>query len=146
MAESHIISTLTKKRSEILGEIQYYEQLMNEYKDDLSTINKAILIFDEDYDLDSIKPIKKRRNKYFSNGEAKTMILDLLRNKKEPLKTDEIGAILGIIKGLDMNIQQIKNNFNKSIVSNLALLEKQNLVERVGRDKITVLWQIKQIF
>ena len=145
MAETHVISALVKKRSELLGELQYYEQIIKEYKANLATIDNTILIFDEDYDLLSVKPIKKQRNKYFENGEAKTMVLDLLRKKKIPLKTDEIGSALASIKNVDISVERVRKNFNKSIVSNLSILEKQDLVERVGKDGLIIKWQIKQV-
>ena len=51
MAEIHIISALTKKRSEISGEIKHYENLLKQSKLNLQSIDQTINIFDESYDL-----------------------------------------------------------------------------------------------
>ena len=55
MAESHVISALIKKRSELSGEIEHYEKLIKEYRENLTSIDKTIHIFDDSYDLRTIK-------------------------------------------------------------------------------------------
>ena len=50
MAESHVISALIKKRSELSGEIEYYEKIIKEHREDLVSLDKTIHLFDEDYD------------------------------------------------------------------------------------------------
>ena len=47
MAESHIVSALIKKRSELAGEIEYYKKLLDKAKSDLTSIDKTIHIFDD---------------------------------------------------------------------------------------------------
>jgi len=59
MAESHVISALIKKRSELSGKVEYYEKLLNEFKEDLSSIDRTIHIFDENYNIKSIKSKKE---------------------------------------------------------------------------------------
>jgi len=46
MAESHVISALIKKRSELSGEIEHYEKIIKEYRNNLASIDKTIHIFD----------------------------------------------------------------------------------------------------
>ena len=46
MAESHVISALTKKRAELLGEVQHYEKLLKSSKENLTHIDKTIKMFD----------------------------------------------------------------------------------------------------
>lgn len=145
MAEPHVISALVKKRSELLGDIQHYEQIIKEFKENLTTIDKTILIFDENYRLSSIKPLKKYRNRYFETGEAKVMILDAIREAKAPLKTEEISDMIIEKKDLSFEDSSSKRTFNKSISNVLATLEKNELVERVGKDGLMVIWQIKAV-
>ena len=47
MAESHVISALIKKRSELSGEIEHYEKIIKECKENLTSLDKTIHIFDE---------------------------------------------------------------------------------------------------
>jgi len=85
MAETHVISALTNKRSELLGDIKHYELIIKSLKDNLSTISKTIHIFDENYKLSSIKPKNTNKKRYFETGEATKALLDTLRNSSEPL-------------------------------------------------------------
>ncbi|PHS55996.1 MAG: hypothetical protein COB17_10570 [Sulfurimonas sp.] len=142
MAETHVISALVSKRSELLGEIQHYESLIKNYKQNLSTIDKTIHIFDDNYDLRTIKSKKAHRNRYFETGEAKVLILDTLRGLDEPIKTDNLSDIIASKKGLILEDYQQKT-FNKSIIGVLGTLEKNNLIERTGKDGLLIIWQIK---
>lgn len=94
MAESHVISALIKKRSELAGEIEHYEKIIKECRENLTSIDKTIHIFDENYDLRTIKSKRVVRNSYFASGEATKMVLDVLRTSDKPLRTDEISDIV----------------------------------------------------
>lgn len=144
MAEPHVISALTKKRSELLGDIKHYESIIVSLKDNLSTINKTIHIFDENYNLASVKAKQLSKNRYFDGGEAKILILDLLRTYTKPLKTDEITQYLSDIKSISIDSDYERRTFQKSVVGALDRLQKDNLVERAGRDGLIMIWQIKQ--
>ena len=144
MAETHVISALVSKRSELLGEIEHYEALVKEYRLNLSTIDKTIHIFDDNYDLRTVKSKKIHRNRYFETGEAKVLILDILRGLKEPIKTDALSDIIASKKGLILDGSQQKT-FNKSIIGVLGTLEKSDLIERVGKDGLVIIWQIRVV-
>jgi hypothetical protein len=145
MAELHVISALVRKRGELLGDIEHYEKIVNKYKEDLNNISKTILIFDENYDLSTINPRKAYKNRYFKNGEAKTLILDALRNSDTPLKTDDIALQLASKKEIDLVDNKHRQTFNKTILSSLTTLEKNDLVKRINRDGISLVWQIVDI-
>lgn len=145
MAEPHVISALTKKRSELLGDIKHYESIIVSLKDNLSTINKTIHIFDENYNLASVKAKQLSKNRYFEGGEAKILILDLLRTYAKPLKTDEITQYLSDIKSISIDSDYERRTFQKSVVGALDRLQKDNLVERAGRDGLMMIWQIAKL-
>ena len=144
MAETHVISALVNKRSELLGEIEYYESLIKEHKDNLSSIDRTIHIFDDNYDLRTIKSKKINRNRYFANGEAKVLILNTLRELNEPIKTDKLANIIADKKSLILDDNQ-QRTFNKSIIGVLSGLEKNKLIERTGKDGLVIIWKIKDV-
>jgi hypothetical protein len=61
----------------------------------------------------------------------------------EPLSTNDISKKIAFSKGLDSDGSFDGERFQKSILSSLSRCEESGLIERVGRDGLTVLWQIK---
>lgn len=143
MAETHVISALVLKRSELLGEIKHYESLVKEHKENLSTIDKTIHLFDSSYDLRTIKSKKVMKDRYFKNGEAVVLLLDALRELKRAVKTDELTEIIATVKKLPLGSDYERATFQKAIVASLNRAADNGLVERVGREGVTVIWQIK---
>ena len=75
MAETHVISALTSKRAEVSGEIKHYEKLLKKSKENLQSIDQTIHLFDESYDLRTIKIKRVSKERYFKTGEAKVLYL-----------------------------------------------------------------------
>lgn len=65
MVEPHVISAFTKKRAEISGEINHYQKLIKSLKENLTHIDQTIKLFDENYNIDSIKPKRVNKERYF---------------------------------------------------------------------------------
>ena len=144
MAETHVISALTKKRAELLGEVQHYEKLLKQSKDNLTHIDNTIKIFDENYNLTSIRPKRVHTERYFKTGESKILILDILRTATEPLSTNEIGAKIASDKGIDKKESYNSEKFYKIVLASLGRCEDSKLIERIGKEGKAILWQIKK--
>ncbi len=67
MAESHVVSGLVAKRSELVGQIEKLQDEIAEIRALMDCIDGSIKLFDPDYDLRTIKG--KRTNK--TNGYLK---------------------------------------------------------------------------
>ena len=143
MTETHVISALTKKRAEVLGEIKHYEKLLKQSKLNLQSIDNTIHIFDESYDLRTIRAKRVSSERYFKNGEAKTMILDVLRIATEPMNTTIISKSIASKKGIDNEEDFDLERFSKVVLASLTRCESVELIERVGKDGLSILWQIK---
>lgn len=143
MAESHVISALIKKRSEVSGEIKHYENLLKKSKLNLQSIDQTIHLFDESYDLRTIKAKRVHRERYFKTGEAKVLILNILRTATDPLSTNNLAQKLALNKGIENNESFDLGRFKKIVFSSLERCEKNELIERVGKDRLAILWQIK---
>jgi len=143
MAETHVISALTSKRAEVSGEIKHYEKLLKKSKLNLQSIDQTIHLFDESYDLRTIKAKRVHKERYFKTGEAKVLILDILRTATEPLSTNNIGKKIAFNRGLDNDESFDVNRFQKIIFASLERCENNGLIERIGKDGLAILWQIK---
>lgn len=145
MADSHVISALSTKRGEILGSIKHYKQIISSLDKDLQTIDATIKIFDVDYDISSIKPVRKGRNRFFNNGEAKVLVLEVLKNSSFPISTDKIADIIAVNRNLSFENKTDKSNFQKSILLALNTCLSNNLVEKVSKDGLSIIWKIKEL-
>ena len=145
MADTHVISALVKKRAELRGDIIHYKQLIATLDKDLQTIDATIKIFDVDYDISSIKPVIKSRNRFFNNGEAKILVLEVLKNSSLPFSTDKISDIIAVNRNLSFENKTDKSNFQKSILLALNTCLSNNLVEKVSKDGLSIIWKIKEL-
>ena len=145
MADTHVISALVKKRAELRGDIIHYKQLIATLDKDLQTIDATIKIFDVDYDISSIKPVIKSRNRFFNNGEAKVLVLEVLKSSNLPLSTDKISDIIATNRNLAFENKTDKSNFQKSILLALNTCLSNDLVEKVSKDGLSIVWKIKEL-
>ena len=146
MADSHVISALSTKRGEILGSIKHYKQIISSLDKDLANIDATIKIFEPDYKFGSEKVVNKHtRNRFFNNGEAKVLVLEVLKNSSLPLSTDKISDIIATNRNLAFENKTDKSNFQKSILLALNTCLSNNLVEKVSKDGLSIVWKIKEL-
>ena len=145
MADTHVISALSTKRGEILGSIKHYKQIISSLDKDLTNIDATIRIFEPDYKFGSEKIVNKHRNKFFNNGEAKVLVLEVLKNSSLPISTDKISEIIATNKNLSFENKTDKSNFQKSVLFALNTCLSNNLVEKVSKDGLSIVWKIKEI-
>ena len=80
MAESHVVSGLVAKRSEMAGLIQHYQSEIARVSGDLRHLDATIKLFAPEFDLRTVRAKEHReRNQYFRQGERPRMVLDILR-------------------------------------------------------------------
>ena len=145
MADTHVISALSTKRGEILGSIKHYKQIISSLDKDLTNIDATIKIFEPDYKFGSEKIVNKHRNRFFNNGEAKVLVLEVLKSNKLPLSTDKLSEIIAVNRNLAFENKADKSNFQKSILLALNTCLSNNLVEKVSKDGLSIVWKIKEI-
>lgn len=145
MADTHVISALSTKRGEILGSIKHYKQLISSLYKYLENIDATIKIFEPDYKFGSEKIANKHRNRFFNNGEAKVLVLEVLKSNKLPLSTDKLSDIIATNKNLSFENKTDKSNFQKSILLALNNCLSNGIVEKVSKDRLSIVWKIKEI-
>ena len=62
-----------------------------------------------------------------------------------PISTDKIADIIAIKRNLTFENKTDKSNFQKSILLALNTCLLNNLVEKVSKDGLSIVWKIKEL-
>jgi hypothetical protein len=144
MSESHVVSGLVSKRSELAGLIQHYQAEISRISGDLDHLDATIKLFAPEYDLRGIRPRAKRQpNPWFEHGEANRLILDIMRGVGIALTSRAIAEAMITRKGLaatEVDMEAVQ----KLAVGALRRLEKSGTVREAGRESFTraYLWEL----
>ena len=90
MADCHIVSALVSKIAHIQGEIESHYRVIKGLEVKADTLKQSLLIFDENFDLRSIKVIG-HRNALFKPRELKRLVIEILK-QKQGVNLNEIAA------------------------------------------------------
>ena len=132
MAESHVISALVSKHSELQGNIKYYQDIISKLKSELETIDMAIAIFDPSYKTTFIRAKRISNASYFPHGELNRRIIECLKIK--PSTVNEIAEYVFKDKEVDDALiakyrQNISSLISKLIKRGTASLFTDNGVK-----------------
>ena len=116
MENAHTISALCAKIAHIQGEIDLHYKAIKGLEVKADTLKQSLLIFDENFDLRSIKAIR-HRNALFKLRELKGLVIDILK-QKQSVNLNEIVEFIAHSKSLDIKIakpkvQRVVNNLLK---------------------------------
>lgn len=143
MAESHVVSGLVSKRSELAGLVEHHRQEIARLGGDLAHLDATIKLFAPDMDIRSVRPKEHRqRNSFFRPGEGPRAILDALRIAGEPLTSRQIVERIMGGRGVELTPHLIEA-VQKSLLVAIKGLETKKLVRVVSVAKGNVRsWQI----
>lgn len=130
MAESHAVSGLAAKRSELTGEIAHYQALIKRLTADVAHLDAAIKILAPEFDLRTVRAKEyRKRSSIFSHGDALVQVLDVMREAGEPITSIQIAQALLMKHG------EAEGDYNcaaKHVNNALHRLRKKNLAELCG--------------
>lgn len=146
MAETHVVSGLAVKRSELTGQIEHYHTLIARLTADVAHIDAAIKLFAPDFDLRTVRSKAYRvRSSIFRYGDALVQVLDVMRAADEPVTSSQIARTL-LAKLANESEGQDYNCAAKHVNNALHRLRKNGVVEICGnlpgKGKGQHLWQI----
>jgi hypothetical protein len=142
MAESHVISGLVSKRSELAGLAQYYQAEISRITGDLNHIDATIKLFAPEFDLRTLRTKEHReRNQYFKPGECPRITLDILRESGSALTSRQIAAELLRRKSLEPSSERL-DQLQKSALNVLKRLENKGLVKQGTPTGMSRTWEI----
>jgi hypothetical protein len=95
MADPHVISALRAKRGELSGELIAAEKRILQLRDDISSLDRTIRVFDPTAEPHTIRPILRRKKPtLIPRGQCSRAILDMLRQADDPMTAREIATQL----------------------------------------------------
>ena len=142
MAETHVISALTAKRSELAGLAEFHQKEITRIAEEVSVLDAAIKLFEPSYRINSIKPKRyQRKNAFFKHGEAHRLMLDIIRDATTPISTVAIAEEAQRRKGLVIEDKALPA-FKASIGGVLARQKALGLIAETGKDKGVSVWSI----
>jgi hypothetical protein len=98
MADPHVISALKDKRAELSGELIAAEKRILQLRDDISSLDRTIRVFDPTAEPHTIRPILRRKKPMLiPRGQCSRAVLDILRHAERPMTAREITGQLGAL-------------------------------------------------
>ena len=145
MAESHVISGLVSKHSELAGQIQQRQQEIAELNGDLDKIASAIKVIEPEFNLRAIKSkIKNPQNRYFRPREANKLLLECFREAQADITSTDLYKAVAVTKGLDLDTmedRQVKY-FKMTLHTTLKRLQESETIQEVERRGPVIVWRL----
>lgn len=148
MADSHIVSGLTAKHSELAGLIQFHQTAIERISTDLKHLDATLKLFAPEIDLRSLGAKRVRKAsvgggfKRFKSKESHTLVLDQLRVAAEPLTAVMMCTAIMAERGIE-DTKELRTSIQRTLTGTLRRLERRGLVKDMGRAEngLSVLWQ-----
>jgi hypothetical protein len=142
MAESHVVSALVAKRSEVAGLIADLERKAAQQRADLVHVDAVLRLYAPELEADCIPSrAVRRRNGWFKSGELVRMVLDILRIAPAPMSGKEIAAVVMVRRGLDLADMHSARLIGK-LVNNALARQAGDLVEKIALHR-SVTWRVR---
>jgi len=132
MAETHVISALVVKRSELAGLVDHHRKEVVRLLQDVKLLDATIRLFEPEFSTDLIKPKRHhKKNVFFKHGEGGRAVLDILREAGKPLSTN---AITTAAMAKNEILGEHEKLLQASVLSILHRHKKNGLVMNTGKD------------
>jgi hypothetical protein len=139
MAEIRTVTTLRRKRDEIIAVIKLYERQLDQARADLAHVNAAMRLFDvgEDTQLSAYLDIRR----VFGRREKWSICEEALRTKG-PLTTKELAVYALAKKGLDTGDVVLARVLANTLIHSLRMQARRGRVVMAGKRKGVCIWSL----
>lgn len=143
MTDPHVVTALVKKRAQLAGDIKNTQAKLRQMVLNLEHVDQTLLLFDPDYQIQSIKPHTFRPPEDWSKrGEMSRLILEILRRTKEPMTSKEIAVQMIKERALDSNDKKLARLMTKRCGVALRGLRDRNVTVSETGPGQCVLWRL----
>jgi len=143
MAETHVVSGLAAKRSELTGLILDYQKKIDQMRVAVGHLDASIKLFAPDYDLRTVRAkVPRQRNSYFKPGECQRLVLEIFRDAGgAALSSRQIGDHLVQRKGLPVSTD-MSEQMQKNASAVAKRLEDTGTILPAGKDGTGRTWRL----
>ena len=139
MADPHVISALKAKHAELSGELIAVEKRILQLREDISSLDRTIRMFDPTAEPHAIRPILRRKKPtLIPRGQCSRAVLDMLRYADSPMTAREITAQLAARYQFDASDTDAMNALVAKVRNTLA--RQKGLVSELRGD--TKVWKV----
>ncbi|MEA2019898.1 MAG: hypothetical protein U9N59_15815 [Campylobacterota bacterium] len=148
--KSHVLYALANKQMELKQIQDEYETKVAKIKSDLEAMEQVICLFDKDcgstiekINNKSTKRASPKANSYFERGEARKLVLNVLRKSQHSLKARDISQIIQKDKNIPIDDSIVNAEVTKVINDCLRHTTKSGLIVKDENETSIIHWKIK---
>jgi hypothetical protein len=139
MAEIRTVTTLRRKRAEIISAIAQYEKRLAQARADLSHVNACIALFEASGEPGALTPYIDT-HRLFARGELMALCKDALASG--PKTTKELALHVMAVKGLDIGDKVLAHALASRMIHALRQQWRRGLLTDEGKVKGARLWAL----
>ncbi len=129
MTEQYAVAALVRKRAEITGRIKAVQAELGQLCIDLDNVDATLRLFDPSIELEEIKPSAALPWHQAYRGEIFRIVLDTLRDAREPVTAYEIAMNVMAKKKLNTADKRLIDKFEKRVGSVLRYHRQRGKVK-----------------
>lgn len=132
MQNEHTLNTLSRKRGEIVGQIEHLQDTLRALTIDLDHVDATLRIIKPDIDLAPIKvrPVPPVHRAFA--GEISQIALSMLREAGSPLTSAQIVEQVMTQRGLDLRDARLRLTMIKRVGAALNKWKRDGIVREAG--------------
>lgn len=141
MENEHVLGGLTRKRSEIAGQIEHTQDALRKLVMSLDAIDAAILIFDPTADIGAIHPKQYPPRHAAFRGEMMRHVLGCLRLAEKPVTSRDVALQVMKARGLNAEDAELLVTIRKRVGACMWKLKQGGHVREVPMEGDLKGWQ-----
>jgi hypothetical protein len=142
MENEHVLGGLTRKRTEIAGQIEHTQDTLRKLVINLDAIDVAIRIFDPSADIGTIHPKQYPPRHAAFRGEMMRHVMGALRFAKAPVTTRDIALVVMKARGLNSEDVEMLVVIRKRVGACMWKLKQAGHVREVPADGDLKAWAL----
>jgi hypothetical protein len=143
MTDTHVVSALKTKRSQVAGQIEALQGQLRQATIDLDHVEAALRLFDPEVDLAALSPRKVAPILYDTKGDTGRIILETLRTSMRPLSTAQVNEAVMKARALDTNDRALCRMMMRRTNANLKhWSRKRGLIRSMPGPGQQLLWEV----